>query len=166
MNQPQKVLKIRVMTNTKPQMRIHSSVLKMLMPPLCVVHRYSGMMTGKPYSSRLLMIRMMAQMRILRLVTRMVAPSASSLSCSLRFKPSPLTTLFFGTKKKHMSVPTMENGRSEPEGLVFADDRHDEARQDKRRTRRCPARSRSRRSRLPKRVAMAKSTEPSARRKL
>lgn len=112
MNQPQKVLKIRVMTNTKPQMRIHSSVLKMLMPPLCVVHRYSGMMTGKPYSSRLLMIRMMAQMRILRLVTRMVAPSASSLSCSLRLKPSPLTTLFFGTKKKHMSVPTMENGRA------------------------------------------------------
>ena len=112
MNQPQKVLKIRVTTNTKPQMRIHSSVLKMLMPPLCVVHRYSGMMTGKPYSSRLLMIRMMAQMRILRLVTRMVAPSASSLSCSLRLRPSPLTTLFFGTKKKHMSVPTMEKGNA------------------------------------------------------
>ena len=58
------------------------------------------------------MIRMMAQMKILRLVTRMVAPSASSLSCSLRLSPSPLTTLFFGTKKKHMSVPMMENGKA------------------------------------------------------
>ncbi len=58
------------------------------------------------------MMRMMAQMRILRLVTRMVAPSPSSLSCSLRFSPSPLTTLFFGTKKKHMTVPTTENGNA------------------------------------------------------
>ena len=112
MNQPQKVLKISVTTNTNPQMRIHSSVLKMLMPPLCAVHRYSGMMTGKPYSSRLLMMRMMAQMRILRFVTRMVAPSVSSFSCSLRLKPSPLTILFFGTKKKHMTVPTTEKGNA------------------------------------------------------
>ena len=48
MNQPQNVLKISVITNTKPQIRIHSSVLKMLMPPLWVVHRYNGMMTGNP----------------------------------------------------------------------------------------------------------------------
>lgn len=40
----------------------------------------------------------------------MVAPSASSASCSLRLRPCDLTTLFFGTKKKHMMVPTMENG--------------------------------------------------------
>ena len=43
-----KDLKISVITNTKPQIRIHSSVLKMLMPPLWVVHRYNGMMTGNP----------------------------------------------------------------------------------------------------------------------
>ena len=49
-------------------------------------------------------------MSTLRLVTRMVAPSASSASCSLRLSPCDLTILFFGTKKKHMTVPTMENG--------------------------------------------------------
>ena len=75
------------------------------------------------------MMRMIAQMSTLRLVTRMVAPRPARRAVPCGSVLADLTILFFGTKKKHTTVPTMENGSANQKVFVFAEHRHDEARQ-------------------------------------